>query len=48
MAVHAQALDLVDNFGVIVAFLSAGLGDLSTHILEKVLRKAFGFRHDDK
>jgi hypothetical protein len=45
VAVHAQALDLVHDSGVIVAFLSARLGDLATHVLEKVLRKTLLFRH---
>lgn len=48
MAVHAQALNLVYNFGIVVAFLGARLSDLSAHILEQILRKTFGFRHTVK
>jgi hypothetical protein len=47
VAVHAQTLDLVDNFCVIVTLLSARLCNLPPHILEKVLRKTFVLGHFD-
>tara|TARA_R110002003_G_scaffold198_25_gene15607 strand:+ start:15545 stop:15730 length:186 start_codon:yes stop_codon:yes gene_type:complete len=47
VAVHAQALNYVHDFvAILVSFLRARLGDLSSHVLEKILRKAFVFCHD--
>jgi hypothetical protein len=41
VAVHAQALNLVDDLGVIVAvLLRARLGDFAPHVLEEVLCEA--------
>jgi hypothetical protein len=45
MAVHAQALNLINDSGIVVVLLCARLGDLSAHILEEILRKTLLFRH---
>jgi hypothetical protein len=46
VAVHAQTLNLIDDFGVVVvALLSARFCDLAAHVLKEVLCKTFMFRH---
>ena len=46
VAVHAQTLNLIDDFGVVVVtLLSARLCDLAAHVLEEILCKTFMFRH---
>jgi hypothetical protein len=45
VAVHAQTLDFIDNFHVIVTLLCARLCDLAAHVLEEILREAFLFSH---
>jgi small neutral amino acid transporter SnatA (MarC family) len=45
VTVHAQALNLINDSGIIVVLLCARLGDLSAHILEQILRKTLLFGH---
>jgi hypothetical protein len=45
VAVHAQTLNFIDHFCVVVALLCARLSDFSTHVLEEILRKTSVFRH---
>jgi hypothetical protein len=49
MAVHAQALDFIDDisFFIFTASFPTCVCDLPTHILEEVLRKTFA-RHSEK
>ena len=47
MAVHAQALYLIDDLCVLAVILGAGLRDLAAHVLEEVLRQTF-LRHDQR
>jgi len=46
MAVHAEAFNLVNNLGAILAVvLRTRLCDFAAHVLEEVLRKALMLRH---
>jgi len=45
VAVHAQALNFIDDLCVIVAFLCARLCDFAAHVLKQVLCETLLFSH---